>query len=423
MSLAEPRTLMERLIAGGAYTWHELETRFNQRAEDQGERVSLTWRHLQRIAAGKVARPRPVVARVLADLFGHPIDELLGPPSTSGGAPAGVPARSSAERPGIASVPETDPLELLRRLRLGTSATTRIGRADVEQVRFLTASVAAEENLFGGGCATETGPAALRWATALLSAEATDDVRSELYEAVGNLASVVGFVAFDIGDHAAAAQLFDAALWCAEQGGSWPLRAAVLADMARRYLAAARLDDALSAAEFAQVRQDRLTATGRASVAVVRAQVLGAMRRLDDARAEVDRADTEFDHRDPAVDQPWLTYYDEAEHAGSTAKALMPLDLLARRPGIAAERLSIAVALQSASYPRSRAFSASRLAVLQLRVGDPRQAVVTARLAMDDAGNVRSQRLQDHLHRLARASRRHSRIPEVRDLVADLTRV
>jgi hypothetical protein len=407
VSLAEPRTLLERLIAEGAHTWQEIETRFNRRAEARGERVSLTWRHLQRIAAGEVGRPRPIVARVLADLFGHPVEDLLGPPAGPAPGPRGHEAGA-------------DPLDRLLHLRLGVPDTGRVGRAEVEQVRFLTASIAAQENVFGGGCATETGPAALRWSTALLSARADTDVRAELHEAVGNLASVVAFVAFDIGDHTAAAQLSSAALWCAEQSGSWPLRAAVLADTARRHLAAGRLDEALSAVEFARVREDRLTATGRASVAVLRAQVLSAMSRYDDARAEVDRADAEFAHRDPVADQPWLTYYDEAEHAGSTAKALIPLDVLAGRPGIAAERLAEAVARQRAGYPRSRAFSATRLAVLQLRIDDPRRAVRTARPVVDDAGTVRSRRLRDHLGELARACRPHRRIAEVRDLAADL---
>ena len=140
-----------------------------------------------------------------------------------------------------------------------------------------------------------------------------------VFEAVGNLAGVVGFIAFDIADHRAARRLFAAALRCAEDGRSWSLRAAVLADVARLHTALGEFDEALSAIEFAQVREDRLTGTARAVLGVVRAQILAAVGRRDHARAAVDRADEEFAQRDAGADPPWLSYYDDAEHAGSTA--------------------------------------------------------------------------------------------------------
>ncbi|MCP2166574.1 hypothetical protein [Goodfellowiella coeruleoviolacea] len=237
-----------------------------------------------------------------------------------------------------------------------------------------------------------------------------------MFEAVGNLAGVVGFSAFDVGDHDAAARCFRLSLWCAEQGGSWELRAAALADMARHAIHRGRLDDALSLIEFAQVRADRLTATGRTVIGVLHARLLAMLGRHDEARAEVDRADAHFAERQAASDPPWLAYYDEAEHAGSTARALVPLALADKRPGDAAERLAMAIRLHSDAYPRSRAFSRARLATLYMTVGDPYEAVALGRQAVAEAAVLHSRRMNEELHTLMRASERHLAIPEVADL-------
>jgi len=90
------------------------------------------------------------------------------------------------------------------------------------------------ENLFGGGLSCEAAAAQLRWAGQLVEAHAADDVHRAVAEAVGNLSSVVAFSAFDIADYAAADRCFEFALWCADEGGSWALRANTLAEMARK---------------------------------------------------------------------------------------------------------------------------------------------------------------------------------------------
>lgn len=88
MSLDQPRTLLEQLIAEGERSWAELEAQFIKLArevarEDGDAPTSITWRQLQRLAAGQIKRPRPVTARVLQRQFGRPIGQLLGPPRTT----------------------------------------------------------------------------------------------------------------------------------------------------------------------------------------------------------------------------------------------------------------------------------------------------------------------------------------------------
>ncbi|WP_158851138.1 helix-turn-helix domain-containing protein [Saccharothrix deserti] len=373
---------------------------------------------------------RPRIAKAL-DVSLDELDVLLGQrpaqdwqPFTGPAASGQAPATSLVSNPSASAISAaydptarvdvgTVPATFLESLTLTVKSPRRIGWAEVEQVKLMTGTLAASENLYGGGMAGEAGAAHLRWASRLLSAQASTAVEAGMFEAVGNLAGVVAFSAFDVGNHDAAARCFRFGLWCAEQGGSWELRAATLADMARQAIYLGNLDEALSLIEFAQVRADRLTATARAMIGVVRARLLAMLGRHDEARADVDRADMHFAHRQVATNPPWLVYYDEAEHAGSSARALTPLAVAGKRPGDAAERLETAIRLHSDAYPRSRTFSRTRLATLHMTIGDPREAVDIGRQAIADAAMLNSRRMDEELSKLMRACKRHRSIPEV----------
>lgn len=308
------------------------------------------------------------------------------------------------------------PTEFLARMTVESPTPARIGWTDVDQVRATTRALAASENLFGGGLSCEAAVGQLRWAGRLLEARAKGDVHRAMCEAVGNLAAVVAFSAFDIGNQVAARQYFRFALWCADEGNSWPLRAATLADLARQAVYLGDTDEALSLIEFAQVRADRLSATGRAMVWTVHARLLALLGRHDEACAEVERADSYFADRAPDEDPPWLAYYDRAEHQGSTARALVPAAMANRNPGQAAERLTVAIQLHSNEYPRSRAFSRTRLAALTMAAGDPYEAAVVGHQAVADASTLHSRRMVEELRTLYRAALRHAAIPEVAEL-------
>src|SRR6266508_3827736 len=148
----------------------------------------------------------------------------------------------------------------------------------------------------------------------------------------------------------------------------------------------------------------------------IRARLLALTGRADEAIADVDRADTHFADRDLAADPPWLCYYDEAEHQGSTGKALIPVARERNLIELAAPRLETAIRLQGSNYPRSRTFSRTRLAALMMSTGDPREAVVIGRRAVNDAAPLRSQRIVKELNGLAQISEQHARIGDVAEL-------
>jgi hypothetical protein len=313
------------------------------------------------------------------------------------------------------------PIGFLTNITVETPVPTRLGWTEVHHVRATTRAVAMSENLFGGGLSCEAAAAQLRWAGEFLEVRAPPDVKRMMAEAIGNLASVVAFSAFDIANYQAADRCFTFALWCAEQAGSWALRANTLAEMARKAAYLGELDAALELIEFAQVRADRLTATAQAMLWTIRARLLALIGSYAEARADIDRADTHFAECDPKEDPPWLCYYDAAEHQGSTGKALVPIAQAQTNPEIAIPRLENAIRLQAENYPRSRTFSRIRLAALMMSAGYPREAVPIGRQAVLDAAPLRSARLINELNGLARVATQYAQISDVADLRHDIS--
>ncbi|HEX5403981.1 MAG TPA: XRE family transcriptional regulator [Pseudonocardiaceae bacterium] len=315
-------------------------------------------------------------------------------------------------------------VEFLAELSVDTPVPACVGWNDVEHVRSTTHAVAMSDNLFGGGLSCEAAAGQLRWVGRLLDARTTDDnVRRALFEAAGNLGGVVAFAAFDIADYTSADRCSRFALWCADQSGSWALRADVLSDMARKATYLGNLDEALSLIEFAQVRSDRVSATARAMMSAIRARLLALTGRHADAQAEVDKADSYFADREPSTDPIWLRYYDEAEHQGSTGRALIPVAYATRRAELAAPRLESAIRLHNENYPRSRTFSRTRLATLLMAVDDPHEAALVGRQAVTDAASLRSQRVVAELQGLAEVSAPHVRIGDVGELRNNITQL
>ncbi|HVK23587.1 MAG TPA: XRE family transcriptional regulator [Actinokineospora sp.] len=389
--------------------------------EQRGERFDLDARAIARYERGAVRWPGAHYRAALRHVLNAPDDAALGfRPAGQSGHPI------KAEQPVALLLPGSvelgvSPAEFVSQVVLETPVPTRACLIEVDQVRATTAALARSENLFGGGLSSEAAAAQLRWASRLLGAQSPNRVRAGLLEAVGNLAGVVAFSAFDIGAHAAAARCFRFALWCADEGGSWELRAATLADMSRQAVHLGRLDEGLSLIEFAQVRADRLTTTTRAMLGTVRARLLACLGRSADALAEMSRADSFFTSSDTTAAPPWLTYYDWAEHLGSSARVFVPVAVTERRSGEAGTRLAAAIGLHSDAYPRSRALSRARLATLTMKIGDPREAAAIGRIAIIESASMHSTRMVGELQALHDVSVDHSDIPEVAELTHDLT--
>lgn len=165
--------------------------RGGQRGAVAGHRTPVQHRcaHDRPLRTGAVRWPNAAYRSALRAVLGVSTDAELGLVPIPRGA-------GSAAAPGSLSGKLLDDLEVSGR------RPVRIGWTDVDHIRRTTAALAQSDNRFGGGRMCEAAVSQLKLAAGLLSARADMAVRTALVEALGNMAGVVAFAAFDINDDA-----------------------------------------------------------------------------------------------------------------------------------------------------------------------------------------------------------------------------
>jgi hypothetical protein len=296
-----------------------------------------------------------------------------------------------------------------------TPIPSRIGRDEIGHVRAAAVLFSRWDHSYGGGFVRDAVVAQLRWSARLLQAGAGHRERLELHEAVGHLAHVAGFMAFDAYAFTDAERLFRFALACAEAAGTWHLRAKVLSSMARLAVWRGHAATALGLTDLALLRSDRITPTEQAMLLTARARGLARLGRTRETLRVVGAADDAFARSNPADDPPWMAYYDAAQHAGDTGHALFDLEVRGY-PTEAGRRLAAAVSGHTPAYARSRTISRIKLASLLMATDDPREAVAVGTPALEGAGRLRSRRTAEDLRELRRYAGQHANVPDVADL-------
>ncbi|MGI8309400.1 XRE family transcriptional regulator [Saccharopolyspora hattusasensis] len=297
-----------------------------------------------------------------------------------------------------------------------TPVPTVVGTSEVADVRAAAQAFSGWDARYGGGLVREAVAAQLRYSAELLNGRCAPAVRNDLFSAVGYLAHVTGFMAFDAYAHEDARSMFGFALGCAEEAGDWHLRAKILSSMARQAIWCGDPDTGLTYTELALVRADRLVATERAMLHTARARALGKLGRIQDTLTAVGLADESFDNANPTENPPWMAYYDAAQHAGDTGHALWELGVSGQFITEARTRLASSVSGHSEAHARSRVISQTKLASLTMVAGDPTEAAHFGAQALQAAGPIKSRRAADDLRELRRASRPHAGLDEVGEL-------
>lgn len=426
MSLAEPRTLLERLIAEGPYTWNELEERFAEHARALGDRVSVSWRQLQRIAAGEIARPRPAVARVLADLFGHPIDELLGPPSnaaldvTSGDVVAfnaDVQRRAFLASVAAASVGAAAPEPVARLLEgLVTELPHRVGMSEVAAVEAAADAYMWFDLARSGDLAATVARSALRWSTGLLGLEMTEPTRERLSSAVGLLADRLGWSIYDSGAGGHAGGMLTFALDHAARGADRDLRAHVMLDLSTVMTDAGHPRDGVDILR-ASLGDERISAGERANLHAVCARHCASAGQQESGLQHVSLAEEALGRTDIVAGPDWARRitYGQGHHDSALGLALFALGDAER----ARQRLSSALAALDQGRTRTGLRCRIRLAVLDLREGAAVAGEAEGYRVIADAAGVTSTRVRSDLQMLRADAARHG----APGLAADLSQM
>jgi len=289
----------------------------------------------------------------------------------------------------------------------------RVGMEHAAQVRSLVRQADQLDHLYGGGLTREILAGQARWAVSLLDTHVDRAAESELFSAVGDLCIAAGFACHDGGQADSARYYLSAAVQCAEQAADWKLRARALGTMAGVAAYYASGDDALTLAQQAQVRDDRLTPLQRARLALLEAHAHG---RRGDARAclaAIGRAEDEFTTTDPTNEPAWLSFFTAAELAGESANALHHLALRGQHTDAAVSRQRLAVTSYSAAHPRSRTLSAAKLVTLLLQTGERAEAVQLGHQVLDATKNLQSHRVTDSIRQLHRAASKYRGIVDI----------
>lgn len=306
-----------------------------------------------------------------------------------------------------------------------TGGHGRIGQADVDQVRHLARMFASQDHLVGSGLSSRAVVAQLAVsANALDGRFAQDTIRHQFFSAVADLADVAGGMSFDAAAHQQAERCFRFAVGCATEAGDWPMRAKALSGLANLAVHQGRPDDALSFAEMALVRADRLTPLVRSVMHTRHARALGLSggHRETDCLTAVRQAEDHFVLG--AGDEPdWITYYGSAHLERDLGRALLHLAVNGGGYAEAQQRLSAAIAGFADRPSRGKTLAIANLAHLTMVRGDPAQAVALGNDALASIGLVRSDRVFEALRQLRTAGQQHRKLPAVRELNQRVDRV
>ncbi|WP_051385937.1 hypothetical protein [Actinokineospora inagensis] len=331
----------------------------------------------------------------------------------------------------VAGLTFADPLgEFAARAAAGRGR--QIGQADVDQVRQLARMFASQDHQYGGQLSSRAVITQLAATAELTDSPFADSrVRGDWFSAVAELADTAAGVCFDAGLHPQAERAFRFGVGCATESGDWAMRAKALSGLANLSVHLDHdsvdfdhKDRALSFAEEALVRADRLTPKVGAMIHTRHARALGLIgaSRAEDCRTAVAKAEDLFANAAPEDEPTWLAHYSQAHLDRDAGRAMFFLALNGGGHEQARQRLQTAIARFPDGHSRGKALAKANLAALMMACDDPHEAVVLGNDALASVGAVRSDRVNDALKRLADAARAHRKTPGVRDLAQRVRR-
>jgi hypothetical protein len=296
----------------------------------------------------------------------------------------------------------------------------RIGNQEVIQIRAVTETLRSLDNAYGGGLTREAVIGQLISTVSLVEETTyTEEVGRKLITAIGDLATVAGWMCHDVSMHTAAQRYFLLALQTAKEADDPNLAAHVLGCMARQAGHLGRPGDALELIHLARYgARHTATPTIGALLHSLEARYYAMTGRLKDFNRAAGQAEAAFADRDPAEDPAWMAYFDTSEYY-ATLGICHQIAARTSAPGQARRAIDMigyALARRDPSRVRSRAFDHLGLARAYLAAGDLESAEAAGTTALELTGKVSSARVRDRLHELLRETSPHTDAPVIADL-------
>ncbi|WP_409074236.1 hypothetical protein [Micromonospora chalcea] len=272
------------------------------------------------------------------------------------------------------------------------AAGRRVGMAEVAAVCSTIKLFMNLDFQFGGGHARTALAQYFRHdVLPLLEGSYSGEVGQKLFSAAAEVAQLLGWTAYDLGQHGLAQRYLIQGLRLAQAGGDRVMGGRLLSNMSHQ---ANYLGQHQEAAQLARAAQEgaRGAASGTVS-AMFLAMEARARAGAGDGRscASVLReAESLFNHRAVCDDPPWIYYFDEAEMAGEAAHCFRDL----RSPALALEFVTQAIELTDSAYVRTHAFIrlVNAASCLHMTKPDVGKAAEVALEAIQLAGALKSER-------------------------------
>jgi transcriptional regulator with XRE-family HTH domain len=288
------------------------------------------------------------------------------------------------------------------------SPPRHVGRLDVHHVTAAQEMFTAWDLRFGGGMARRLARSQIQWATGLLAATMTDQVRKDLHTAVGSLAERVAWSSYDAGRHTSARSLFKLALHAATEADDADLRAHILSDIATQHLTLNRPQECLTLIRLAS-GDDRISDAVRCVLHGVQARAYGATGQTTQCQQNITQTEDTFARVTTQQTPDWMTGFLNQAHIHSvTGQAAYALaNATSQFSDDAHHRLTRAISAFGSHRARATALCATRLATLHFTAGNTLEATITASTALTTAAALQSARITADLTTMHTAANHH----------------
>ncbi|MET8680929.1 sporulation protein [Streptomyces sp. NPDC004647] len=280
-------------------------------------------------------------------------------------------------------------------LPVDAPASRRVGMRDVAAIRTAGQMFMRLDFLYGGG----HGHKALRHyfrqeVLPLLNGSYSAKVGNALFGAAAEISQLLGWTAYDTGNHALANRYLLSTLRLTKVVDSRMMGARILSNMSHQANYLGQVSRATRLAR-ASAEGGRGHATPRAMslFAAHEARALSSAQDYRGAARAMNEAEKFLEQADTAQDPDWLSYMDEAELVGEFCHCFRDL----KRGPESVRFAERAVALTDPQYARTLGFCRMVLAQSQLLNGELEAAVTTAGLAVEGGDALQSARFQRYV--------------------------